>query len=83
MFYNLLHTTNFDSATLMWQPFFVAPFLSGIYRLTMPKNETLAEQLFGSFGDDDWDDTQSTQETSHLIVNSPRSTDSEPTRSDR
>ena len=34
----------------------------------MPKNETLAEQLFGSFGDDDWDDTQSTQETSHLIV---------------
>ena len=47
----------------------------------MLKYETLDDELFGS-SDDDWDDTQTTQETSQLTCNSPLSTDSEPTSYD-
>ena len=38
----------------------------------MSKYETLEEQMFGS-SDDDWDDTQTTQETSQLTCDSPLS----------
>merc|ERR1719230_2497959 len=55
-------------------------FLSAIYRLTMSKYQSLEEEMFGS-SDDDWD-TQTTQETSQLTVNSPLSSDSESTSSD-
>jgi hypothetical protein len=47
-------------------------FLIAIYRSTMSKYETLEEQMFGS-SDDDWDDTQTTQETSQLTCDSPLS----------
>ena len=55
-------------------------FLSAIYRLTMSTYQSIEEEMFGS-SDDDWD-TQTTQETSQLTVNSPLSSDSESTSSD-
>ena len=56
--------------------------VSAIYRLTMSKYETLAEQLFGSSDDDaDLHDLH-TQGDNRLTFDSPRSSDSETTSSE-